>query len=513
MRNTSKRVLAPALLIAMVAIGLAGMALAQQSSTPPEGNPAMTIPGVFVRTALKFEINGKTFVMPPSTFQEMPPCRLVSTLEADQYGAPWGGPAFRPNEQRLYPVNGTSLTENFVNPCATLIPDTAIAVAIRVTTSNATALGRVMTFNPDVTNATPLPVVPITPGSQMVDEQGVMLSHGPVSYNTFGTLGLQTLDAGTDLTVDIIGFFLPDPTALLAGPAGPAGDAGATGAAGPKGDPGPQGLNGATGAKGETGAQGITGLTGSTGSKGDTGAKGETGAQGITGLTGSTGSKGDTGAKGETGAQGNTGLTGSTGSKGDTGARGETGAKGATGSTGNTGATGNTGPAGPAGPAGAIGPKGDTGAKGATGSTGNTGPAGNTGATGNTGPAGPTGPAGAIGPKGATGSNGANGATGPIGPMGPIGPAGPKGDPGTCPTCGSCGITMTTGSVCLPGSGSGTVSVTVYDSSVKYNSVIFVEYVGGSAPDALALVSKSTGVFTVSGSRGKDCMYIVLNTN
>ena len=381
MRN-SKRILAPALLIAMVAIGLAGLALAQQTTTA--GQPALTIPGVRVRTALQVTFKGSTHLMPPSTFQELPPCRLVSTLEADHYGAPWGGPALGPNEQRLYPVNGASLTENFINPCATIVPDAALAVAIRVTTSNGTGLGRIVAFNPELSDTVQLPVVAITPGKEVTDEAGVMLSHGPIPYNTFGTFGLQSLDAGADLTVDIIGYFLPDPTVPLAGAPGPIG---------PQGEPG---VNGSTGPKGETGPQGITGPKGETGPHGETGPKGETGPQGITGP------KGDTGPQGETG------------------------------------------------------PKGDTGSPGG---------------------------------------------------IGPLGPTGPQGDRGP-------GVTMNAGALTLPnGPGSTPVTLTVYDSNVKFTSVILVNYIHGSGSDPLAVVSQADGAFTISGSKNKDFMYVVLNNN
>jgi len=135
MRKRNIRFLTPALLIAMVAIGFAGTALAQNGNLAPT-----TIPGVQVRTALQINVNGEVVTMPPSAFQEIAPCRLVSTLEGDHYGSPWGGPAFGPNEQRLIPVNGNLVTDTFINPCTNLIPTRAVAIAIRTHAVNATGI-------------------------------------------------------------------------------------------------------------------------------------------------------------------------------------------------------------------------------------------------------------------------------------------------------------------------------------------------------------------------------------
>ena len=94
MRRTRFRsVVAP--LILLLAIGAYGYAQTSGHSTPQE---PFTIQGFGVRTALQINVDGHTRTMPAAVFQAMAPCRLVSTLEADHYPAPWGGPAFAANE-------------------------------------------------------------------------------------------------------------------------------------------------------------------------------------------------------------------------------------------------------------------------------------------------------------------------------------------------------------------------------------------------------------------------------
>jgi hypothetical protein len=55
-------------------------------------------------------------------------------------------------------MRGPLQVDNFVNPCNGLIPEKALAVAIGVMTSNGTANGQVVTFNPNLPNPDEMPV-------------------------------------------------------------------------------------------------------------------------------------------------------------------------------------------------------------------------------------------------------------------------------------------------------------------------------------------------------------------
>jgi hypothetical protein len=81
--------------------------------------------------------------MGPALFQEIPPCKFISTLEADAYPEPWGGPAFTLYDIRKYEVSGWMQNGAFINPCSNHIPGEAIAVSARVFIFNATAEGTV----------------------------------------------------------------------------------------------------------------------------------------------------------------------------------------------------------------------------------------------------------------------------------------------------------------------------------------------------------------------------------
>ena len=81
--------LAQFLLIVTAVVATTGPLYSQNTGSSP-----YTIPGFGVRTALQISTEYGTMTMPPATFQETPPCRLISTLTADKYPAPWGGPAF-----------------------------------------------------------------------------------------------------------------------------------------------------------------------------------------------------------------------------------------------------------------------------------------------------------------------------------------------------------------------------------------------------------------------------------
>src|SRR3954451_5347705 len=282
----------------------------------------------------------------PTVFQEIAPCRLSSTFIRDHYQSPWGGPAYRPNESRHYLSHGVLETPTFVDPCSEAIPTNAIGIVGRFTVTSADGDGEVHIDPVEPASSNAATVLKFKKGEELMFEAGVMLS-------PFGTFGIATWYAGAEVTVDVLGYLLPDPA--------PAGAKGDKGDQGDKGETGATGATGAAGAKGDVGATGAKGNTGAAGAKGDKGDTGATGATGAKGDAGPTGAKGDTGAAGAKGDKGDTGATGATGAKGDvgaTGAKGDAGAMGAKGDKGDTGATGPVGPKGDKGDTGPVGPAG-----------------------------------------------------------------------------------------------------------------------------------------------------------
>src|SRR5512132_4029349 len=59
----------------------------------------MTFQGFRMRTNIAVPFPGvwgpRVISMGPALFQEIAPCKLVSTVAADQYPEPWGGPIFK----------------------------------------------------------------------------------------------------------------------------------------------------------------------------------------------------------------------------------------------------------------------------------------------------------------------------------------------------------------------------------------------------------------------------------
>src|SRR5947209_14058219 len=261
-----------------------------------------------------------------TVFQEIAPCRLTSTLIPDRYDHPWGAPAYSPNESRFYPSRGVLQTITFVNPCSEQIPLDAIGIVGRfeVTPGDGDGEVRIDANNPLSPDATT--VLKFKKNEVLMFEAGVMFGAG-------GTFGVATSNAGAEVTIDVLGYLLPDP-APSAGPAGPKGDQGIQGDKGDKGDRGLQGLQGDKGEKGDNGVQGL---------QGDKGDKGDRGLQGLQGDKGESGDKGD---KGEIGATGPQGPAGSKGDKGDNGATGPQGPAGSKGDKRDNRATGPQGPAG-----------------------------------------------------------------------------------------------------------------------------------------------------------------------
>jgi collagen triple helix repeat protein len=362
--TTARRVFVSAIAI-VAALASTASVRAEQPDKYTKPHEPFTAYGMQVRMSIVNPINQSwQKEIRPTVFQEIAPCRLSSTFIRDHYETPWGGPGYRSDESRHYLSRGVLETATFVDPCSESIPMNAIGIVGRFTVTSAEGDGEVHIDPVEPASPNAATVLKFKKGEELMFEAGVMLTPS-------GTFGMATWYAGAEVTVDVLGYLLPDPAP-----------------AGAKGDKGDQGDKGETGATGATGAKGDTGAAGAKGDKGDTGA---TGAKGDKGAAGAKGDKGDAGATGATGAKGDTGATGAKGDKGDTGATGPAGATGAKGD------------------AGAKGDKGDTGAMGAKGDKGDKG---DKGATGEKGSVGATGPQGLMGPKGDKGD------TGPIGPAG-----------------------------------------------------------------------------------------------
>src|SRR5207244_7875280 len=113
-------------------------------------------------------------------------------------------------------------TATFVNPCSEAIPDTAIGIVGRFEVKPGGGDGEVhidplQPASPDATT-----VLKFKKGEVLMFEAGVM-------FAADGSFGVATWYAGADITVDVLGYLLPDPY--------PAGG----GAKGDKGDQGEQG--------------------------------------------------------------------------------------------------------------------------------------------------------------------------------------------------------------------------------------------------------------------------------
>ncbi|HEV7240945.1 MAG TPA: hypothetical protein VGQ36_17025 [Thermoanaerobaculia bacterium] len=317
----------------------------------------------------------------PLVFQEIIPCRFVSTLAKDAYDDPWGGKEFQMMESRTYYPKGILLSSNgWENPCSEQVPSDSVGVALRLMSYEAPGAGSVYLAPASTYRTQNIPAMWFAGGQNEMREATVVLRNDGFTL---------MVDQTTHLTIDIIGYFKKDPNGY--GAKGDKGDQGDKGDRGEAGAQGYQGLQGEKGDEGDTGAQGAQGLQGEKGDKGDAGAqgaqglqgekgdKGDAGAPGAQGLQGEKGDKGDAGAqgaqglegekgdKGDAGAQGAQGLKGDKGDKGDTGAQGLKGDKG---DNGQAGAQGQVGPQGPQGPRGPKGDKGDTGNPGVLGSVG-----------------------------------------------------------------------------------------------------------------------------------------------
>ena len=375
----------------------------------------------------------------PTLFQEIVPCRLVSTLEADKFASPWGPIRYTANETRSYAATGVLVYGDFVNPCSERIPVNALALSVRLT-SRASLESGTLWISPGSSASNRQPALPFHQAVDGLDEANVLLNGGRFAL---------TADAPTDLTVDVIGYFIPDPYG--------AGAKGDRGEQGPKGDKGDRGYDGAQGLKGDKGDDGAQGLKGDKGNDGAQGLKGDKGDDGAQGLKGDKGNDGAQGLKGDKGDKGNDGAQGLKGDKGDKGSDGAQGLKGDKGDKGTDGAQGLKGD------------KGDKGDKGSDGA------------------------------QGLKGDKGDNGSMGPVGPMGPTGPQGPPGDDYGIK------ISMSTRTYMFPPPG----NLIINDPNVTTNSIVLVTYVEVSNGNAIAVASVRNGSFTASGSPNKPFKYVV----
>jgi len=302
--------------------------------------------------------------MGPTLFQEVIPCRFVSTLDEDKYPAPWGGKAFEAKENRTYFPIGQLVSGDWTNPCSDIVDSRAIAVALRIMAYDPNGSGAVWVA-PSTYNSYNSPAVKFNDGNDAMREADVAL-HG-------ASFRVQP-DEATHLVIDIIGYFIADPNGY--GPRGEKGDKGDRGEAGAQGLQGEKGDRGEAGAQGLKGDKGDNGEAGAQGAKGDKGDRGEAGAQGLQGEKGDRGEAGAQGLKGDKGDRGEAGAQGLKGDKGDKGDRGEAGAQGLKGDKGDKGDRGE------AGAQGLKGDKGDAGAQGLQGPMGPQGPQGPPGQSG-----------------------------------------------------------------------------------------------------------------------------------
>ncbi len=284
-----------------IVIALAAVTAAAQHN-------AYTVPGIQVRTTLSVPIPGSQGMRAPmaaAVFQEITPCKLVSTLADDHYPPPWGGPKLALNESRYVPAAGSLSDGIWMNPCSGMVPDGAPAIAVRVTVLNADGEGTIYLAPSSWAAVAGLPAVQFKQGQTAVEEAGVMLSAG--------AFVAQSWNACSDLQIEILGYFLEDALQKQAMAGGPKGDKGDAGPIGPTGEPGAIGPQGPQGDQGATGAQGPQGPIGPQGPAGDQGPAGAIGAQGPQGATGS---QGPQGAVGPPGPQGDPGPAGPPGPSG-----------------------------------------------------------------------------------------------------------------------------------------------------------------------------------------------------
>jgi hypothetical protein len=331
--------------IASIIVAIILTTLSTSAAFAGEKNPhnPYTFLGMQIRTHLLPTTpgaNGES--LGPLVFQEIVPCRFVSTLEADKYDAPWGGKEFSQHESRTYFPKGYLVSsKGWENPCSLHVPSDAVAVAVRLMAHTPDNAGTVY-LAPSTYNAAGQAALDFSAKANEMEEASVVLRNDGFAIST---------DQAAHLTIDITGYYLRDDVNAYGGRGekGDKGDQGSQGTQGIQGDRGEQGLQGAKGDKGEQGLQGAKGDTGEQGLQGIQGEKGNDGAQGPQGIQGE---KGNDGAQGPQGIQGEKGNDGAQGPQGIQGQKGDKGDQGSNGLQGPMGPQGPTGPRGPAGPAG-----------------------------------------------------------------------------------------------------------------------------------------------------------------
>jgi hypothetical protein len=437
----------------------ANLSLAVNAAEVQTHNP-YTVLGTQIRTNLLPAESSSAYAamevsegVGPTLFQEIVPCRFVSTLDPDLYPLQWGGQPFQVSESRIYHPKGMLVDGLFVNPCSELIPQEAVALSVRIMSHRPDGNGSVYLAPAEQQNFG-IPALEFKKDNDTLKEANVVLHHD--------AFVVTTVDQATELTIDIIGYYIKDD--YDRGAKGDTGAMGPQGAQGPRGEQGERGDRGYDGAQGTDGAKGADGAMGPQGERGLQGERGEAGPAGAQGAKGEVGATGAQGPKGDDGAQGTQGLQGTQGERGLQGLKGDKGENGSKGDKGDAGAKGDRGE---------NGAKGDKGDKGATGDKGL---------------------------QGERGYQGERGFTGATGAQGPMGPQGPQGVPG---------VSMTVGTLTFPPGG----NVTITNENVKSNSVIVLLYIEVSNGNALGVASQKNGSFVASGSPNKPFKYVIFNMN
>jgi hypothetical protein len=162
-----------------------------------------TVLGMQVRSQLLPETPGANGDdIGPLVFQEIIPCRFVSTREADQYRDPWGGKEFQIMESRTYWPKGVLVAQDgWENPCSQHVPSDAVAIAVRLMSYEAPGQGSVF-LAPASYRTNNVPALWFEGGKEEMREATVVLRN-----NAFSVL----VDQQTHMTIDIIGYFEKDP--------------------------------------------------------------------------------------------------------------------------------------------------------------------------------------------------------------------------------------------------------------------------------------------------------------
>lgn len=199
-----------------------------------------TFEGLYMRGDLRVPapsgLPGQFVRMGPVLFQEIAPCKWISTLDADNYPPEFGGEAFTPYERRSYAVTGLltapqsgqlAAAAMFVNPCSEQIPTEARAVAVRVHTVAPDNEGTVWLAPTywgiyGTGDMAKIRALDFHPNMTLVEESGVMIGGGQIT--------VEVQNSRTDLVIEVLGYFEDDPElsdlGSLVGPPGPQGEKG-----------------------------------------------------------------------------------------------------------------------------------------------------------------------------------------------------------------------------------------------------------------------------------------------